>query len=450
MRDVVPDHNRVKGNPLMLDATIDPLKSSAPLIVYLDIKSPYAYLAVEPTYAMARELGIAIDWRPFTLDIVSYLGAARLNAAGKVVEEKRSSGQWTRVKYAYHDVRRYGSLRGIVIKGAVKMWDSSRAGMGMLWAKAQGDAVLRKYLEIVYSRFWKRELDLEDTAAIEGALSAAAADIAGFREYIDGAGRVAYAALQSAAFEAGIFGVPTYVVEGETYFGREHLPQIQWILSGRCGAAPDVNYPVPASAAAPALGSERRELEVAIDFNSPQSYLAIAPTLAMAKGLGIAIAWRPFIGTPSKFVAASDDRATRHRQIRSAYLERDVIRYADARGLRLTRLHDRQDPTLAAIGLLWAQRHNVAQAYLERVFSGYWEGRLNIDDLSAINTLLTSLGAPRDGFDDFADGAGRDELAAVQTDLRARGVFDAPSYIVEDDVFFGRQHLPLIRARLTA
>src|SRR6185312_4019143 len=139
----------------MHDEIADPLKSSAPLIVYLDIKSPYAYLAVEPTYAMARELGIAIDWRPFTLDIVSYLGAARLNEAGKVVEEKRSSGQWTRVKYAYHDVRRYGALRGIVIKGAVKMWASSCAGMGMLWAKAQGDAVLRKYLDYVYIRFWR-------------------------------------------------------------------------------------------------------------------------------------------------------------------------------------------------------------------------------------------------------------------------------------------------------
>ena len=59
--------------------SFDPIASSAPLIVYIDYKSPYAYLAVAPTCAMADELGIEIDWRPFTLDIPSYLGSARLN-----------------------------------------------------------------------------------------------------------------------------------------------------------------------------------------------------------------------------------------------------------------------------------------------------------------------------------------------------------------------------------
>ena len=65
---------------------IDPLHSSAPLIVYVDVKSPYAYLAIEPTIAMGHELGIAIDWRPLTLNIPSYLGSARTDSSGKVIE----------------------------------------------------------------------------------------------------------------------------------------------------------------------------------------------------------------------------------------------------------------------------------------------------------------------------------------------------------------------------
>ena len=115
---------------------LNPLASSAPLIVYIDYKSPYAYLAIEPTYAMQDELDIEIDWRPFTLDIPSYLGSARLSHEGKVVDNDRTPGQWTKVKYAYHDVRRYGSLRGIIVRGTTKIWDSSLAGIGMLWAGA--------------------------------------------------------------------------------------------------------------------------------------------------------------------------------------------------------------------------------------------------------------------------------------------------------------------------
>ena len=44
----------------------DPLASSAPLIVYIDYKSPYAYLALDPTYAIEDELGLEIDWAVHT------------------------------------------------------------------------------------------------------------------------------------------------------------------------------------------------------------------------------------------------------------------------------------------------------------------------------------------------------------------------------------------------
>src|SRR5260370_26027748 len=122
----------------MSSDSFKPLASSAPLIVYLDYKSPYAYLSLAPTCAIQDELGIEIDWRPFTLDIPSYLGSARLNQEGRVVENERTPGQWTKVKYAYHDVRRHGSLRGLIVRGATKMWDTSLVGIGMLCANERG------------------------------------------------------------------------------------------------------------------------------------------------------------------------------------------------------------------------------------------------------------------------------------------------------------------------
>ena len=52
---------------------------------------------------------------------------------------------------------------------------------------------------------------------------------------------------QEKIFAAGIFGVPTYVVEEEIYFGREHLPRVRWILEGRKGPAPDIAYELEAT-----------------------------------------------------------------------------------------------------------------------------------------------------------------------------------------------------------
>ncbi|HTO08510.1 MAG TPA: DsbA family protein [Myxococcota bacterium] len=222
---------------------MSPLESDRPLIVYVDFKSPYAYVAVAPTFELAEELGIAIDWRPLTLDIPSFGGSARLAADGKrVAEAKRSPAQWSMIKYAYLDARRYGALLGLTVRGTVKIWDTTLAGMGLLWAKRQSDSLLRRYLALTYDRFWKRALDVEDVAVVEGVLREAGADVTGFRAHVAGEERARYEAWQQEIFDAGIFGVPGYVVEGEYFWGREHLPRIRWILAGRKGAAPDVAY----------------------------------------------------------------------------------------------------------------------------------------------------------------------------------------------------------------
>ena len=221
-----------------------PLRTSlhAPPIVYIDFKSPYAYIAKDPTYAMLDDLGIDADWRPITLDIPSYLGSARLDAQGKVAESNRTQEQWSGVRYAYADARRYAKLRGLTLRGTVKIWDSSLAHIGMMWAKQQSQRVLRDYIGRVYEPFWKRELDIEAPAVISRVLHEAGADVAGFEDYRHGPGRAQHDAMQAAIFDAGIFGVPSYVVNGELFFGREHLPMVRWLLSGQHGAAPDVAY----------------------------------------------------------------------------------------------------------------------------------------------------------------------------------------------------------------
>lgn len=215
------------------------LRGEATLAVYIDLKSPYAYLSVDPTRAMARRLGAAIDWRPFTLDIPSYLGAAKLDAGAKsVASSNRSESQWSGVRYAYADARRYANLTGKVVRGTVKIWDSSLAGIALLWAKRFGRP--DPFLDAAYPPFWKRELDIERVSVLEDVLASAGIETRGFSAFAEGEGRAQHDRINAAAFGAGVYGVPTYLVDDEMWFGREHLPRIEWILGGRRGAAPDV------------------------------------------------------------------------------------------------------------------------------------------------------------------------------------------------------------------
>jgi 2-hydroxychromene-2-carboxylate isomerase len=214
------------------------LRGDHELVVYIDLKSPYAYLAIDPTRDLARSLGVAIDWRPFTLDIPSYLGSAKVDDRGRVEASRRSNAQWSGVRYAYMDARRYANLTGKTVRGTVKIWDSSLAGISMLWAKREHG--LDAYLDAIYPRFWRRELDIEDVTVLEAALAGVGVRTQGFRAWADEEGRAEHDALNEAAFSAGVFGVPTYLVADEMWFGREHLPRVEWLLGGARGPAPEV------------------------------------------------------------------------------------------------------------------------------------------------------------------------------------------------------------------
>ena len=200
------------------------------ITAYTDYKSPYAYLAKDLTDALERDLAVHVEWLPYVLDIPAYLGSARLDADGRVLEENRNAHQWRRVRYSYMDCRRQARKRELVIRGPKKIWDSSLAAAGMLFAKQTGDAVFRRYHDSVFERFWKRELDIEDATLIGGVLAEAGADADSFAEQAP-ALRDEVVAISRAAEERGVFGVPSFIVDGELFWGSEHLPDIRAMLA---------------------------------------------------------------------------------------------------------------------------------------------------------------------------------------------------------------------------
>jgi 2-hydroxychromene-2-carboxylate isomerase len=201
------------------------------ITVYVDYKSPYAYLAKDLVYELERDFAVRIDWLPYVLDIPSFLGSARLDDAGRVIEESRNAHQWRRVRYSYMDCRRQARKRGLVIRGPQKIWASTLAACGLIFAKAQDDTVLRRYHDIVFARFWQRELDIEDPAVIAAVLGEAGGDTAGLALYLAGEGPREVDQISRAAEAAGIFGVPTFIIDGEQFWGSEHLPDIREMLA---------------------------------------------------------------------------------------------------------------------------------------------------------------------------------------------------------------------------
>lgn len=305
---------------------LEPLVTDCPAIVYLDFKSPYAYLAVEPTRELEREMGVQFDWRPFVLDIPSYLGSARLDKTGSVVAQNRSDEQWSGVKYAYYDCRRYANLRNLTIRGTKKIWDTNLVATAMLWVKNYDYNTQQQFIDLVFQPFWKRELDVENSAVIQNLLDQVGADGTAFIAWARAEGTAMNAQLQSSAFSAGIFGVPTYVVGTKLYFGREHLPRVRWDLTDRQGSAPDIGNPLPEEL--PQQPPLPVQITIGID-DTLDSLLALPALLDLLSSFSGAINW-VIIETRKSSTRPLDNGRSRselHRQWRERNRLQNLERY---------------------------------------------------------------------------------------------------------------------------
>ena len=198
---------------------------------YIDIKSPYAYLALDPAIKMFDQLGLKWNVWPYTLDIADYLGSATINNDGKIISSNRTPHQWRRVKYSYMDCRRMANLQGKTILGTQKIWDSSLFSFAHLWIKEKSEQTLLPFLRESFQLFWKRKLDIENEEVISNLLTKFQLDSAEFKSWME-PNRNSVTSLMDAALSKGIFGVPTFVFEEEIFWGSEKLELIKARATG--------------------------------------------------------------------------------------------------------------------------------------------------------------------------------------------------------------------------
>lgn len=201
------------------------------VVHYFDYKSPYAYLAQAATDALEAGYSCRVVRVPYTLHIGDYLGDAVLDEQGRDTVGTRNAHQWRRVRYSYMDCRREANRRGLIIRGPRKIWNTDLAHLGFLFASRRGD--FRVYHAQLFARFWQRALDVEDMAAIQAVLAENGLPAAEFPAFAADPGVRLLAELRAEAEARGVFGVPSWWVAGQLYWGAERLPRVEEHLTAR-------------------------------------------------------------------------------------------------------------------------------------------------------------------------------------------------------------------------
>jgi predicted DsbA family dithiol-disulfide isomerase len=198
------------------------------------------------------------------------------------------------------------------------------------------------------------------------------------------------------------------------------------------------------------LGLSGAPLSVALDVRHPLAYLALRPAIAFGRERGTRVDFLPVEGHTLRAASEpgpDDDRGIRHKRHRAHMIAREIAVYAQAAGLVVREPYRDGSPRAAHLAWLWVRERAPEQlpAFLEELFRRYWALELDAGDLEAVGDLVRASGLDVAGFRDWVTREGKDRADRIAKALREAGVEAAPAYLVEDEIFYGRQHLPMIR-----
>jgi 2-hydroxychromene-2-carboxylate isomerase len=188
--------------------------------VFIDLRSPYSYLALRPARELAQRMGVDFDWWPYLTDFRSAYG-------GEI--EQRAPRDVAKLKYLYMDCRRLAKLQGLTIRATTKLWDATLASQAVLFAKSRGR--MWEFCDPVLQAFWRREFDLESVLALEAALTQAGLSVSEWQVYRNLQAQSDLDAAVALATDLGVFGAPTFVFRGEMYWGGDRLGLFEDALS---------------------------------------------------------------------------------------------------------------------------------------------------------------------------------------------------------------------------
>ncbi len=189
-----------------------------------DFVSPNAYLIWQPLKALAESHGATIEITPVFLG-----GMHKLTGnAPPFIRDAEVKGK---NDYAMLEMNRFIKKHGLTkFKMNPKFPFNTITLLRMLVALAPEKRVA--FIEMLLPPIWEQGLDVTDSETLGTILQDGGFDAAAlFAQTQDPAIKQALIDNTEKAVERGAFGIPTIYVDGEIYFGKERLGQIDEQLS---------------------------------------------------------------------------------------------------------------------------------------------------------------------------------------------------------------------------
>jgi 2-hydroxychromene-2-carboxylate isomerase len=193
---------------------------------YFSLVSPWAYIGHEHFIDIARRHDVSVAYKPVPLSEV-------FAQTGGLPLAKRHPA---RQAYRMVELQRWREKRKLAFHLSPEYWpfDADLANCAALAIIAAGPDPT-DFVREVFNGVWEKQENLADAAVVAGKLSQTGFDPEAILASANSKTiRAAYERNRLEAIEAGVFGAPSYVLNGEIFWGQDRLDLLEDALaSGR-------------------------------------------------------------------------------------------------------------------------------------------------------------------------------------------------------------------------
>lgn len=194
-------------------------------------------------------------------------------------------------------------------------------------------------------------------------------------------------------------------------------------------------------------------IEFFFDCSSPWTYLAFHNIQRLAAELNESIHWRPVLvggifNSINPSVYAMRDNPV---PAKTTYMLKDLQDWAHDSGLKIV-MPPRVFPVnsvKAMRGCLWMAAQDKLLPFASAVFEAYWAREEDISQDIVLTSICEKLGVNGDALlAGIALPAIKEQLKTNTNEVIRRGGFGSPTLYLDDDMYFGNDRLPLVKAAI--
>jgi 2-hydroxychromene-2-carboxylate isomerase len=406
---------------------------------YYDFSCPYAFLGSTQVRALAERADAELVYRPFLLGGV-------FKEIGTSVEAHAPA----RMRVDGIDLMRWAEHWGVALE--TPPGHPNRTTAALRAALASDD--LPRATHALFSAYWQQRQDLSKLESLRQVL-----DGAGF----DGAKLVARAQQDDMkaelrrrtdeALSRGVFGAPTFFVDGEMYWGQDRLDFVARALGldgwDEPGDAFSHEAPTsPGASSVPPPPSEPRVLEFWYDFASPFAYLGSTQVDQVAARASAEVVFRPFLlGGLFREIGTQDVPISRFPQPKQRYIGMEIERYAKSYGVPFRFPSRFPVRSILPLRVALAAGSRIG-ALSHAIFRAYWGDDRDISDPDELKKILAEAGLDPALVDRANEPEIKDSLKQAGQSALELGLCGVPSFVIDDRVYWGQDRLGFVAKAL--